>query len=109
MFNKVKEFGTAVKSKFSALGTKGKFIAASCATPIVALVPSISASAEELETTGTVAGVFGNVGSVVTDVVSPVLTFCSTNTICLAFLSVTFCKLGARLVGRIISAFGRGR
>ena len=111
MFDKLKKVGMTAKDKLSNLNTKGKFIAASCAVPFAALVPSVSAFAAEDPdvTTNTVSGVFSGVGSVVTDVVSPVLTFCSSNVICLAFLSVTFAKLGARLVGRIISAFGRGR
>lgn len=39
----------------------------------------------------------------------PVLDFCSTNGVALAFLSVTFAGLGVRLVRKTISSFGRGR
>lgn len=49
------------------------------------------------------------VGSFTTGVLQPVLSMCSTNPICLAFLSVTFVGLGVRVVRRIIGAFGRGR
>lgn len=48
-------------------------------------------------------------GSFIEGIVTPVLNLCSTNEICLAFLSVTFIGLGVRLTRRVIGAFGRGR
>lgn len=47
--------------------------------------------------------------SFITNVLTPVGTFCTSNEICLAFLSVTFVGLGVRLLRRAIGAFGRGR
>ena len=47
--------------------------------------------------------------SFVSGVLTPVFDLCSTNGICLAFLSVTFLGLGVKLVRKVISAFGRGR
>lgn len=42
-------------------------------------------------------------------VLTPVFNVCSTNGICLAFLSVTFVGLGVKLIRKVISAFGRGK
>lgn len=49
------------------------------------------------------------VGKFISGVFAPVLDFCSTNWVALAFLSVTFAGLGVRLVRKTITAFGRGR
>lgn len=47
--------------------------------------------------------------SFIENVLTPVGTFCTSNEICLLFLSVTFVGLGVRMIRRVIGAFGRGR
>lgn len=49
------------------------------------------------------------VTSFTTGVLEPVTEVCTTNPIALAFLSVTFVKLGVVILKRVIGAFGRGR
>ena len=45
----------------------------------------------------------------ITGILLPVANFCTSNGICLAFLTVTFVGLGIRILRRAIGAFGRGR
>lgn len=106
-------------------GTKGKIAVSSVVSLGTAAFPGVTAFAE-----GGAAGTGGDIsppaltgggGGImwetigdgasmfVTKVLTPVGTFCTSNEICLAFLSVTFVGLGIRMLRRAIGAFGRGR
>lgn len=98
-------------------GIKGKIAVSSAVALGTAAFPAVTAFADDggilvvpgeggasmWETIGSGAGSF------ITNVLTPVGTFCTSNEICLAFLSVTFVKLGIMMIRRAISAFGRGR
>lgn len=51
----------------------------------------------------------GGVSTFISGILIPVASFCTSNGICLAFLTVTFVGLGVRILRRTVSAFGRGR
>lgn len=51
----------------------------------------------------------GGVSTFFNGILVPVTSFCTTNGICLLFLTVTFIKLGVGVLKKTISAFGRGR
>ena len=55
------------------------------------------------------ASITGGVGTFVNGILMPVASFCTSNGICLMFLTATFIKLGVGVLKRSISAFGRGR
>lgn len=102
MVEKVKAFASRVKSKAKVA------VSAVAAAGVVALTPLTTSFADEA---GTV-DVWGTVSSGATSflgVVSSVFNTCASNSICLAFLTVTFVGLGVRMVKRLIGAFGRGR
>lgn len=115
-----------IKDFLARAGTKGKIAVSSGVALATASLPSVTAFAE-----GALPGLGGDVtqpalpggggsstmwetigngaSSFVTNVLTPVGTFCTSNEICLAFLSVTFVGLGIRMLRRAIGAFGRGR
>lgn len=114
-----------IKGFLARAGTKGKIAVSSGVALATAALPSVTAFAE-----GEAAGTGGDIhqpalpgggggsmwetigngaSSFVTNVLTPVGTFCTSNEICLAFLSVTFVGLGVRILRRAIGAFGRGR
>lgn len=45
----------------------------------------------------------------VNDLVVPVMDVCTSNALCLMFVSVTFVKLGVKMIRRFIGALGKGR
>ena len=104
-------------------GTKGKIVISSVAVLGVSALPSVTAFADTAGLGGDIAqpalpgegggGMWETIGdgagSFIKNVLTPVGTFCTSNEICLAFLSVTFVGLGVRLLRRAIGAFGRGR
>lgn len=102
-------------------GTKGKIAVSSAVALGTAALPVVTAFAEDTIPGGGMLVVpegggssmwetIGNgAGSFITNVLTPVGTFCTSNEICLAFLSVTFVKLGVMMIRRAIGAFGRGR
>lgn len=47
--------------------------------------------------------------SFLTDLVVPIMDVCTTNALCLMFVSVTFVKLGTKMIRRIVGALGKGR
>lgn len=51
----------------------------------------------------------GGVSTFVNGILMPVASFCTSNGICLMFLTATFIKLGVSVLKRSINAFGRGR
>lgn len=117
MINKFKGF-------LARAGTKGKIAVSSSAALGAAALPAVTAFADDLPGLGgdiTQPALPGGGGvsmwetigdgasSFITKVLTPVGTFCTSNEICLAFLSVTFIGLGIRLIRRAVGAFGRGR
>lgn len=113
-----------IKDFLARAGTKGKIAVSSGFALAAAALPSVTAFAEAAGTGGditppaltggggssTMWETIGNgASSFVTNVLTPVGTFCTSNEICLAFLSVTFVGLGVRMLRRAIGAFGRGR
>lgn len=51
----------------------------------------------------------GGVSTFFSGILTPVASFCTSNGICLMFLTATFIKLGVSVLKRSIGAFGRGR
>lgn len=119
MINKFKGF-------LARAGTKGKIAVFSAAAFGAAALPAVTAFADGVAGTGgdvtqptlPLPGEGGvsmwktigeGAGSFIENVLTPVGTFCTSNEICLAFLSVTFVGLGVRLLRRALGAFGRGR
>lgn len=117
MINKFKGF-------LARAGTKGKIAVSSAAALGAAALPAVTAFADDLPGLGgditqpALPGEGGvsmwttigeGAGSFIEKVLTPVGTFCTSNEICLAFLSVTFVGLSVRLLRRAIGAFGRGR
>lgn len=112
-----------IKEFLARAGTKGKIAVSSVVALSTAFLPSVTAFAEAGGTGGDITppALTGGGGSTmwetigdgassfVTNVLTPVGTFCTSNEICLAFLSVTFVGLGVRMLRRAIGAFGRGR
>lgn len=111
-----------IKGFLARAGTKGKIAVSSAFALGAAALPAVTAFADDTIPGGGMLVVpeeggtssmwetIGNgVGSFVTNVLTPVGTFCASNEICLAFLSVTFVGLGVRMIRRVIGAFGRGR
>lgn len=107
-----------IKGFLARAGTKGKIAISSVVVLGAASLPAVTAFADEGDQLELPVGggessmweTIGNgVGSFVTNVLTPVGTFCTSNEICLAFLSVTFVGLGVRMIRRVIGAFGRGR
>lgn len=98
-------------------GTKGKIAVSSAVALGTAALPAVTAFAEdggqlELPSGGGASmweTIGSGAGSFITNVLTPVGTFCTSNEICLAFLSVKFVGLGVLLLRRAIGAFGRGR
>ena len=54
------------------------------------------------------ATITGGVTTFISGILVPVANFCTSNGICLAFLTVTFVSLGVRILRKSIGAFGRG-
>lgn len=113
-----------IKGFLARAGTKGKIAVSSCVALATVALPSVTAFAEGAAGTGgdihqpalpgggggSMWETIGNgANSFITNVLTPVGTFCTSNEICLAFLSVTFVGLGVRMLRRAIGAFGRGR
>lgn len=112
-----------IKDFLSRAGTKGKVAVSSAVALGAAALPGVTAFAEAGGTGGDITqpaltgggggSMWETIGngatSFVTNVLTPVGTFCTSNEICLAFLSVTFVGLGVRMLRRAIGAFGRGR
>lgn len=112
-----------IKDFLARAGTKGKIAVSSGVALATATLPGVTAYASAgiggditppaLTEGGGSSDMWETIGngasSFVTNVLTPVGTFCTSNEICLAFLSVTFVGLGVRLLRRAIGAFGRGR
>lgn len=47
--------------------------------------------------------------SFINDLVVPIMDICTSNALCLMFVSVTFVKLGVKMIRRFIGALGKGR
>lgn len=112
-----------IKDFLARAGTKGKIAVSSGVALATATLPCVTAYASAgtggdvtppaLTGGGGSSTMWETIGngasSFVTNVLTPVGTFCTSNEICLAFLSVTFVGLGIRMLRRAIGAFGRGR
>lgn len=112
-----------IKDFLARAGTKGKIAVSSGVALVTATLPAVTAYAAAgtggditppaLTGGGGSSTMWETIGngasSFVTNVLTPVGTFCTSNEICLAFLSVTFVGLGVRMLRRVIGAFGRGR
>lgn len=80
---------------------------------------TLAASAEDTNLDGIItnpgqtidmwATITGGVTTFISGILIPVANFCTSNGICLAFLTVTFVSLGVRILRKSIGAFGRGR
>ncbi len=110
MIEKVKEFIRGHKTKtMLSVGA-----AAASSVPM-----TLSAYAEDTNLDGIItnpgqtidmwATITGGVTTFISGILVPVANFCTSNGICLAFLTVTFVSLGVRILRKSISAFGRGR
>lgn len=110
MFEKVKTFVQEHKTKAML----------SVGTAAVSTVPmTLIASAEDTALDGVItnpaqtidmwATISGGVTTFISGILLPVANFCTSNGICLAFLTVTFISLGVRILKKSIGAFGRGR
>ena len=110
MFEKVKTF--VQKNKTKAMLSVGT--AAASTVPM-----TLIASADDTVLDGVItnpgqtidmwATISGGVTTFISGILLPVANFCTSNGICLAFLTVTFISLGVRILRKSISAFGRGR
>lgn len=111
-----------IKGFLARAGTKGKIAVSSGVALSTATLPGVTAFAAagtggDIDPPALPGGGGGTMWetigsgatSFVTNVLTPVGTFCTSNEICLAFLSVTFVGLGIRMLRRAIGAFGRGR
>lgn len=109
MFEKFKGF--VQKNK-----TKAAVAFGSAAASMGAMAPVAFAENQEagiitnpVQTADMWATLTGGVSTFINGILLPVASFCTSNGICLAFLTVTFVGLGVRILRRSISAFGRGR
>lgn len=110
MFDKVKGFIQKHKTKAA--------VAVGSAAAGMGMIAPVAFAEENLEagvitnpvqTADMWSTITGGVGTFVTGVLMPVASFCTTNGICLLFLTVTLVKLGISVLRRSIGAFGRGR
>lgn len=97
--------------------TKAAVAVGSAAVSMGAMAPVAFASdnqqagiiTDPVQTADMWASITGGVGTFVNGILIPVASFCTSNGICLMFLTATFIKLGVGVLKRSISAFGRGR
>lgn len=111
MFDKIKGFIQAHKAKAA--------VAASTVLAVPALTSVTAFAADDNLEAGIITNpvqtvdlwttLTGGVSTFFNGILVPVASFCTTNGICLMFLTVTFIKLGVGVLKKTISAFGRGR
>ncbi len=109
MFEKFKGF--VRKHKAKVMVSVGSAMAAAGSVAPVAFADDQQAGiiTNPTQTIDMWATITAGVGTFLNGILLPVASFCTSNGICLAFLTVTFVGLGVRILRRSISAFGRGR
>lgn len=109
MFEKIKGFVQKHKTKVMVSAGSAMAVASSVAPVAFAEDQQAGIITNPVGTADMWATLTTGVGTFINGILLPVASFCTSNGICLAFLTVTFVGLGVRILRRSINAFGRGR